>query len=121
MPMDNFIEQSIDLNQMVVTLLLEKKKDTQRQWFFMLAMCLTMLLCFVVFSYHEAQARKELMQQLQDTRVDFMEYLDSIEYMVTTETTTTTETTQAVEGENAAIHNISGDQYNDNAVHNGGE
>lgn len=36
------------------------------------------------------------------------------------ETTTTTTTTQTVDGENATINNVDGDQYNDEAVHNEG-
>lgn len=44
--------------------------------------------------------------------------LDSAaEIGVTQEETTTTTTTQTVDGENAAINNVDGDQYNDNAAH----
>lgn len=44
--------------------------------------------------------------------------LDSVAKIgVTQEETTTTTTTQTVDGENAAINNVDGDQYNDNAAH----
>lgn len=117
--MDRFLEQSLDLNELVLKLLIEKKKDTQRQWIFMLVMCVTMLLSFALFVHSENQAKRELIKQMESTRIDFMEYLDSLEYVIETQTTTTT--TQTVEGDNAEINNIEGDQYNDNAVNTGGD
>lgn len=41
-------------------------------------------------------------------------------FEATTETTTTTTTDQKIEGENAEINNVKGNQYKDNSTHNEG-
>lgn len=51
--------------------------------------------------------------------VGFFWYESQFEYVDTY--TYSEETTQEVDGDNATINNIEGNQYNDNAVHNEGE
>ena len=120
--LEKFIEQSVAINQVVIDILNDKKNEYRRQWLFMLIMCVTMLVGFVAFAYTENKTKHELMVQLENTRIDFMEYLDNLEYVIETETTTTTntETTQTVEGDSAEINNVQGNQYKDEAVHNEG-
>lgn len=120
--LEKFIEQSVAINQVVIDILNDKKNEYRRQWLFMLIMCVTMLVGFIAFAYTENKTKHELMVQLENTRIDFMEYLDNLEYVIETETTTTTntETTQTVEGDSAEINNVQGNQYKDGAVHNEG-
>ena len=119
---EDALDQSIALNKITVMLLDERKKELKKVWVFFFAVCVAFVALFAVFAYTTHKEKQELMAQLNDTRVDFMEYLDSIEYTVTDDYSTDshTETTQTVEGDSATINNVDGDQYNDNAVHNNG-
>lgn len=110
------LEESIALTNVVLDLLRERKRDIRRQWLFMLIMCVSFLVMMVVSEYNNYCDRQELYTQLENTRIDFMEYLDSLEYIVTESTVTTT--TQEVEGDSAEINNVQGNQYKDNATHN---
>lgn len=110
------LEESLALTNVVLDLLKERKRDIHRQWIFMLIMCISFLVMLVVSEYNNYCDRQELYTQLENTRIDFMEYLDSLEYVVTESTVTTT--TQEVEGDSAEINNVQGNQYKDNATHN---
>jgi hypothetical protein len=119
---EDALDQSIALNKITVMLLDERKKELKKVWVFFFVVCVAFVALFSVFAYTTHKEKQELLTQLNDTRVDFMEYLDSIEYTVTDDYSTDshTETTQTVEGDSATINNVDGDQYNDNAVHNNG-
>ena len=119
---EDALDQSIALNKITVMLLDERKKELKKIWVFFSVVCVAFVTLFAVFAYTTHKEKQELMTQLNDTRVDFMEYLDSIEYTVTDDYSTDshTETTQTGEGDSATINNVDGDQYNDNAVHNNG-
>ena len=119
---EDALDQSIALNKITVMLLDERKKELRKIWMFFFAVCVAFVALFSVFAYTTHKEKQELMTQLNDTRVDFMEYLDSIEYTTTEESYTDshTETTQTVEGDSATINNVDGDQYNDESVHNDG-
>lgn len=110
------LEESLALTNVVLDLLKERKRDIHRQWIFMLIMCVSFLVMLVVSEYNNYCDRQELYTQLENTRIDFMEYLDSLEYVVTESAVTTT--TQEVEGDSAEINNVQGNQYKDNATHN---
>ena len=111
---EDALDQSIALNKITVMLLDERKKELKKIWVFFSVVCAAFVALFAVFAYTTHKEKQELMAQLNDTRVDFMEYLDSIEYTVTDDYST--DTTQTVEGDSATINNVDGDQYNDNAV-----
>ena len=115
---EDALDQSIALNKITVMLLDERKKELKKIWLFFFAVCVAFVALFSVFAYTTHKEKQELLTQLDNTRVDFMEYLDSIEYAVTDDYST--ETTQTVEDNSATINNVDGDQYNDNAVHNDG-
>jgi len=115
---EDALDQSIALNKITVMLLDERKKELKKIWLFFFAVCVAFVALFSVFAYTTHKEKQELLTQLDNTRVDFMEYLDSIEYTATDDYST--ETTQTVEGDSATINNVDGDQYNDNAVHNDG-
>lgn len=110
------LEESLALTNVVLDLLKERKRDIHRQWIFMLIMCISFLVMLVVSEYNNYCDRQELYTQLENTRIDFMEYLDSLEYVVTESTVTTA--TQEVEGDSAEINNVQGNRYKDNATHN---
>lgn len=118
------LDESLALNKIVIQLLEERKKELKNTWNFIIVLCIVFVVAFVTSEYAHYKEKSDLLQQLNDTRIDFMEYLDSIEYETVEETTTTTETTQSVEGDSAVINNGSMEQYNDSTTHNdyaGGE
>jgi len=78
---EDALDQSIALNKMM--LLDERKKELKKVWVFFFVVCVAFVALFAVFAYTTHKEKQELMAQLNDTRVDFMEYLDSIEYTVT--------------------------------------
>lgn len=119
---EDALDQSIALNKITVMLLDERKKELRKIWMFFFAVCVAFVALFSVFAYTTHKEKQELLTQLNNTRVDFMEYLDSLEYTMTDDYSVDshTETTQTVEGDSATINNVDGDQYNDNAVHNNG-
>ena len=100
---EDALDQSIALNKITVMLLDERKKELRKIWMFFFAVCVAFVALFAVFAYTTHKEKQELMTQLNDTRVDFMEYLDSIEYTVTDDYST--DTTQTVEGDSATINN----------------
>lgn len=98
---EDALDQSIALNKITVMLLDERKKELKKVWVFFFVVCVAFVALFSVFAYTTHKEKQELMAQLNDTRVDFMEYLDSIEYTVTDDYSTDshTETTQTVDGD----------------------
>lgn len=102
---EDALDQSIALNKITVMLLDERKKELKKVWVFFFAVCVAFVALFAVFAYTTHKEKQELMAQLNDTRVDFMEYLDSIEYTVTDDYSTDshTETTQTVEGDSTHV------------------
>lgn len=119
---EDALDQSIALNKITVMLLDERKKELRKIWMFFFAVCVAFVALFAVFAYTTHKEKQELLTQLDNTRTDFMEYLDSLEYTITDDYSVDshTETTQTVEGDSATINNVDGDQYNDDAVHNNG-
>lgn len=79
---EDALDQSIALNKITVMLLDERKKELKKVWVFFFVVCVAFVALFSVFAYTTHKEKQELMTQLNDTRVDFMEYLDSIEYTV---------------------------------------
>lgn len=77
---EDALDQSIALNKITVMLLDERKKELKKIWVFFSVVCVAFVALFAVFAYTTHKEKQELMAQLNDTRVDFMEYLDSIEY-----------------------------------------
>lgn len=89
---EDALDQSIALNKITVMLLDERKKELKKVWVFFFVVCVAFVALFSVFAYTTHKERQELMAQLNDTRVDFMEYLDSIEYTVTDDYSTDSHT-----------------------------
>ena len=89
------LDQSLALNKVVVSLLEERKKEMRHIWMVLLTICIIFAIAISVFAYFNYTDKQMLMEQLENTRVDFMEYLDTIEY---TTTETTTETTISCKG-----------------------
>lgn len=87
------LDQSLALNKVVVSLLEERKKEMRHIWMVLLTICIIFAIAISLFAYFGYNDKQMLMEQLENTRVDFMEYLDTIEY-TTTETVTETTVTQ---------------------------
>lgn len=87
------LDQSLALNKIVVSLLEERKKEMRHIWMVLLTICIIFAIAISLFAYFGYNDKQMLMEQLENTRVDFMEYLDTIEY-TTTETVTETTVTQ---------------------------
>ena len=80
---EDALDQSIALNKITVMLLDERKKELRKIWMFFFAVCVAFVALFAVFAYTTHKEKQGWMNQLNDARVDFMEYLDSIEYTTT--------------------------------------
>lgn len=106
---EDALDQSIALNKITVMLLDERKKELKKVWVFFFVVCVAFVALFSVFAYTTHKEKQELLTQLNDTRVDFMEYLDSIEYTVTDDYSTDshTETTQTVGKASARVLSLS--------------
>lgn len=117
---NNALDQSLALNKIVMDLLEERKKQMQHDKIAFIIVCVVFVisLCGVcVSSYIE---RQDLLQQLENTRIDFMEYIDSLEFQSTT--TEHTETTVEQQSDEGGGNNIF--QAGENATYmegNGGE
>lgn len=91
---DNAIDSSIALNKILHSLLIENKRQNFRLWIVILCLIGVIITGIVSFFVYESQFEQE---------------------------ETTTETTWSyaeASGENAAINNVQGDQYNDRATRN---
>ena len=97
------LDQSIALNRITLAMLDEQKQSNKRM-FIVTLISLFIALCMVVVSTI--------------TYKNFKDFVNDIE--IEYEETTTTTFDQEVEGDDARINNVMGDQYNDNAVHNEG-
>ena len=91
---DDALDQSMALNRIVMALLQHQKESNKRLFIALVISLLINLFTAGGFLWYESQ----------------WEY-------TTTETITTT---QEVEGDNAEINNVEGNQYKDNSVHNEG-
>lgn len=91
---DDALDQSMALNRIVMALLQHQKESNKRLFIALVISLLINLFTVGGFLWYESQ----------------WEY-------TTTETITTT---QEVEGDNAEINNVEGNQYKDNSVHNEG-
>lgn len=93
------LDQSIALNRIVMSML-QQQKDNNKRLFTALIISLVINLAIVC---------------------GFLYYNSLFDYSETITTTTTTEDIdQSVEGENSAINNVDGNQYNDSSTHNEG-
>lgn len=117
---DNPLNQSLALNKIVMDLLKERKKQMQHDKIAFVIVCVVFVftLCGVLVSNYIE--RQDLLQQLENTRIDFMEYMDSLEFQSTT--TESTETTVEQQSDEGGGNNIF--QAGENATYmegNGGE
>ena len=88
------VKSSIALNKILYALLLESKKREMRVWSVSLSLVLVIIVMIISYFVYESQFEKE-------------------------ETTTETSYSYAeASGDNAAINNVQGDQFNDNASQN---
>lgn len=69
------LDQSLALNKVVVSLLEERKKEMRHIWMVLLTICIIFAIAISVFAYFNYTDKQMLMEQLENTRVDFMEYL----------------------------------------------
>ena len=95
---EDAIKSSVALNKILHSLLIESRKRELRLWIVILSLLATMMCGIIGFFIYESQ-------------------FETTE----TKTETSTETTYSyaeASGENAAINNIQGDQYNDQARRN---
>lgn len=95
---EDALDQSVALNKIVIDLLEERKKESKRLTQILVAICIIFIIVFTISNRVNYLEKQDILKQLEDTRIDFMEYLDSIEY-VTTETTTTETTVTQDTGE----------------------
>lgn len=95
---EDALDQSVALNKIVIDLLEERKKESKRLTQILVAICIIFIIVFTISNCVNYFEKQDILKQLEDTRIDFMEYLDSIEY-VTTETTTTETTVTQDTGE----------------------
>ena len=93
---EDALDQSIALNRIVMSLLKSQKESNKRLF---IALILSIIINAVILA-------------------GFLYYESTWERTVTTTETITT--TQEVEGDNAEINNVEGNQYKDNSVHNQG-
>lgn len=93
------LDQSIALNKITMKLLEKKHKEDILTKIILLVSILVNLIIVGIFVAYESQ---------------FVVVPGNTE----TVTTSTTTTTQDVDGENAQINNVQGNQYKDNATHN---
>lgn len=91
---DEALKNSVALNKILHSLLVESKKEKFRLWIIILCLIIALVLESVGFFIYEAQ-------------------FEQVE-----ESTETTWSYSEASGENSAINNVQGDQYNDQAVKN---
>lgn len=90
-------------NEQLNNLLLDVVKNQKRSYkslvtvFIVTVISLTLIICAVIFSFAWYESQFETMEE------------------------TKAEITQTVDGENSSINNVTGNQYNDNAIHNQGK
>ena len=92
------LDQSLALNKLVVTVLEERKREMRHLWVLLFTICISFAAAISALAYFSYTDKVLLMEQLEDTRVDFMEYLDTVDVTVTETTTETTITQDTAEG-----------------------
>lgn len=106
------LDQSVALNKIVMQVLDRQKEENKNLilLFVLVTFIFTMLIILLVVSNNSMKT--ELVEQISQTRTEFINFLNELEY----ETTESYEVTQTVEGEGNDI--VNGNRYNDNSVHN---
>lgn len=90
-------------NEQLNNLLLDVVKNQKRSYkslvtvFIVTVISLTLIICTMIFSFIWYESQFEITEE------------------------TKAEITQTVDGENSSINNVTGNQYNDNAIHNQGK
>ena len=108
------LDQSLALNKIVGSLLEERKKEMRHIWIVLLTICIIFAIAISLFAYFGYNDKQMLMEQLENTRVDFMEYLDTIEYTTTGTVTETTVTQDTGEGSGNNVYQAGSDAvYNE--------
>lgn len=107
------LDQSLALNKLVVTMLEERKREMRHIWVLLFTICIIFAAAISALAYFSYTDKVLLMEQLEDTRVDFMEYLDTVDITVTETTTETTITQDTAEGAGNNIY-----QSGQSAVYN---
>lgn len=115
------LDQSIALNKIVIDLLEERKKEIHRLYAAFIAICLVFVISVCMVCISAYQERQDLLQQLENTRIDFMEYLDSLEFETTTTETTTDNSTTTVTQESGEGGGNNVYQAGSDAVYNEGD
>lgn len=92
------LDQSLALNKLVVTMLEERKREMRHIWVLLFTICIIFAVAISALAYFSYTDKVLLMEQLENTRVDFMEYLDTVDVTVTETTTETTITQDTAEG-----------------------
>lgn len=114
---DDALDKSLALNKIVLELLEERKKQSLHMRIAFIIVCIVFAAAFCgscVSSYFE---RQDLIQELENTRIDFMEYLDSLEFeTTTTESNETTVEQQSDEGGGNSVF-----QAGENATYSEGD
>lgn len=93
------LDQSLALNKLVVTMLEERKREMRHIWVLLFTICIIFAATISALAYFSYTDKVLLMEQLENTRVDFMEYLDTVDITVTETTTETTITQDTAEGD----------------------
>lgn len=117
------LEKSTALNRIVLQVLDERRKDVNRLLRCIVFLCITMIAVVSVLCYFSYKEKQALTAELESTRVDFMEYLDTVGYTETTTTTDNHETTvtqDTGEGNGNNIYQAGQDAvYNESASEEG--
>ena len=92
-------KQNEQLNNLLLDVVKSQKKSYKSlvTVFIVTVISLTLIICTMIFSFSWYESQFETTEE------------------------TKTEITQTVDGENSSINNVTGNQYNDNAIHNQGK
>lgn len=104
---DTALEQSVALNKLVFHLLEAEKNKFSKALVAFAIVILVLFATIVYILYDSANSREALLKEVSNSRVEFLNYLQTLE---TTETTT-----QTVEGEGANL--INGNTYKDSTFY----
>lgn len=105
------IAQAVETSRIMGDLMKHHERENKRLWCAVLALALAFAImagCMVWTVQNAQRVANEAMLNALNTVA---------EMEVTQEETTTTTTTQTVEGDNAEINNVEGNQYKDSATH----
>lgn len=92
-------KQNEQLNNLLLDVVKSQKKSYKNliTVFIVTVISLTLIICTMIFSFTWYESQFEITEE------------------------TKAEITQTVDGENSSINNVTGNQYNDNAIHNQGK